>query len=176
MGNQDSASAARGMRILRLELTQPRSPEHEATRRTTRVHGAPCVDLGLLDHLEASRVELVAATRRLNPDAGPAPVDEGIYEWSDAATAHLAAGERRTRDMVEHRQLLEHAIRGGDPLIVRRERCPACRCFSLLWRDEIQRAVCVQRECRDVDGRASQWQLKQLAHHHVAPRPQRAAN
>lgn len=179
MGNQDSATshtAAAAMRLLRTNLTQPRAVDHEATRRTTRVHGAPTIDLGLLEHLENTRTELIGATRRANPDAGPAPVDERIYAWSDAATAHLAPHERLARDMVAYRQGLEHALRAGDHQAIRRERCPACRCYSLLWRERIQRAVCIQRECRDEIGRAPQWHLRQLAQYHLTSRPQRAAN
>ncbi|MEU8682944.1 hypothetical protein [Streptomyces sp. NPDC048611] len=178
MGNQDSATptAATSMRLLRNQLTQPRPTNPEATRRATRVHGAPVVDLGLLDHLEETRTELIAATRRANPNAGPAPVDEGIYAWSDAATAHLQPGERQARDVVAHRQALEHALRVGDERVIRQERCPGCRCYSLMWRGTIERAVCIQARCRDEIGRASQWELKQVAHHHVTSRPQRAAN
>lgn len=178
MGDPDSDThaAATSMRILRGELTEPRATAHEATRRATRVHGAATIDLGILDHLEKSRTELIAATRRIALNAGPAPVDEGIYEWSDRATAHLAPYERRARDVVAYRQSLEHAIRSGRPEAVRRDRCPACRCLSLLWSEAMQRAVCIQDECRDEYGRAHQWELKQIAYYHVASRPQRAAN
>nr|WSX25502.1 hypothetical protein OG690_38105 [Streptomyces tubercidicus] len=182
MGNQEQDSATRtaatGMRILRDGFTAPRARQPDAGPTATRVHAPPPCDLGLLDHLRSTREELIAATRAAlaGQPLEPAPADEGIYQWNASATAHLPLEKQQACEAIVYRQSLEHAIRAGDDLIIRRQRCPGCRCFSLMWRDRIQRAVCIQRGCRDHIGRASQWELKQIAHHHVTSRPQRAAS
>ncbi|MFJ8677178.1 hypothetical protein [Streptomyces sp. NPDC093589] len=183
MGYEDSSTtrAAAGMRILQEEFTAPRARTADGAPRARAVHAPPPCDLGLLDHLQQSRRELIDTTRVMlagHPTPQPlppAPADEGIYQWMVESTAHLDAGRRRAQDAIVYRQGLEHALRAGDTLVIRREACPGCGCWSLMWRQQIQRAVCIQRECRDDIGRASQWELRQLAHHHIANRPQRAA-
>lgn len=151
-------------------------PSHPSPRRT------PC-DLDLLDHFKATRSDLIETTRVLlsgetspPPQAIPHPLaDEGIFQWSVDATAHLSAEKQQVLEAVTYTKLLEQKLLTGDRRVINRHRCPGCRCLSLLWREVIQRAVCVQDECRDQLGRATQWELKQIAHHHVMSRPQRAA-
>ena len=183
MGDQESAAAA-GMRHLREELTAMRPRVIGNQPRATRVHGqAPC-DIDLLDHLTATRADLIETTRLLlagetvsPPTPIPAPpVDEGIFQWAADATAHLAHEKQQVREAIAYSKVLEQKVLTGDRRVVRTHRCPACRCFSLLWKHDLERAVCIQDECRDELGRASQWELRQLAHHHVTSRPRRAAN
>ncbi|MGW7636045.1 hypothetical protein [Streptomyces decoyicus] len=187
MGNQEQDSATRaaaGMRHLRQELTAMRPRHVGSTRRATRAHAEPPCDLDLLDHLTATRSDLIETTRILlsgetnpPPQAIPHPLaDEGIFQWSVDATAHLSAEKQQALEAVTYTKLLEQKLLTGDRRVINRHRCPGCRCLSLLWREHLQRAVCVQDECRDQLGRATQWELKQVAHHHVMSRPQRAAN
>ncbi|MFE7780310.1 hypothetical protein [Streptomyces nigrescens] len=182
MGDQESATAAAGMRYLREELTAMRPRAIGNKPRATRVHGdLPC-DLDLLDHLVSTRSDLIETTRALladNPPPTPIPrppVGEGIFQWSIDVTAHLPEEKQQVREAIAYRKVLEQKILTGDRRAIRTHRCPACRCYSLMWRAVIERAVCIQDECHDELGRASQWELKQIAHHHVTSRPQRAAN
>jgi hypothetical protein len=179
MGDDDSATtAAAGMRLLRQEFTQPRARTADAGPRASRVHAPPPCDLGLLDYLEERRAEVIDATLTATadgPQPPPAPADEGIYQWMVDATAHLDGARRRVQEAIAYHHKIAYAIRAGDNLVIRRLSCPKCRCYSLMWRESIQRAVCIQRACRDKAGRASQWDLKQLAHHHIETRPQRVA-
>lgn len=181
MGDQESATAAASMRYLREELTAMRPRAIGNRPRATRVHGQPPCDIDILDHLRSTREELIETTRILlagEPcrNVPPPPADEGIFQWAADATAHLAEEKQRVREAIAYGKLLEQKTLTGDKLAIRQHRCPACRCYSLMWRAPIERAVCIQDECRDELGRASQWELKQLAHHYVTSRPQRAAN
>ncbi|MFJ6608147.1 hypothetical protein [Streptomyces lydicus] len=182
MGDLESAAAA-GMRHLREELTAMKPRAIGNRPRATRVHGDTPCDLDLVDHLASTRTDLIETTRLLLAgETAPAPdlqvpaVDEGIFQWAADATAHLGETKRRAVEAVAYSKLLEQRILTGDRRAVRRERCPACRCFSLLWKSDLERAVCIQDECRDELGRAHQWEIKQIAHHHVTTRPHRAAN
>lgn len=179
MGDDDSATtAAAGMRLLRQEFTQPRARQADAGPRASAVHAPPPCDLGLLDYLEERRAEVIDATLTATaggPTPPPAPADEGIYQWMVDATAHLDGARRRVQEAIAYHHRIAHAVRAGDHLLVRTISCPKCWCFSLQWREPIQRAVCVQRRCTDSSGLASQWNLKQLAHHHIETRPQQAA-
>ncbi|MFI7096792.1 hypothetical protein [Streptomyces lydicus] len=182
MGDQEAAAA--GMRHLRSELTAMRPRAIGNRPQATRVHGQPPCDIDLLDHLISTRADLIETTRLLlagetSPPPTPIPtppVDEGIFQWAADATAHLAAEKQLVREAVAYSKHLQQKVLTGDRRAVRRERCPACQCFSLLWKNDLERAVCIQDECRDELGRAHQWELRQLAHHHVTTRPRRAAN
>ncbi|MFG2532792.1 hypothetical protein [Streptomyces sp. NPDC048516] len=174
MGNADtSATAAAHMRTLR-EISGPLARKGDTSpSRAKPAHAPAPIDLGLLDHLEASRAEIVAAVRDANPAAGPAPLDEGIYQWMVDATPQLDEDRRRVHEALAYRQGLEHALRAGEEKVIRRHACPACRTWGLFWSRPAQRAACVNRYCSDAAGRRSTWTLSQLAHHHIATQAER---
>ncbi|MGW5690297.1 hypothetical protein ACWEWX_04805 [Streptomyces asiaticus] len=170
MGDGDKDTAAARLRLLQ-EATAPgitpRRPT--GTRRTPpgSPPGAP-IDLGMLDYMAACRNELVTHTRTQAPTAGAAPADTAdLYEWMYQQTAHLAAEKQLVRDAMVIRQSLEHAIAAGDEDAVRYETCPACNCWSLLWKQARRAALCANRRCTDDNGLPHWWRLNQIAEHHV---------
>ncbi|MCA1224115.1 hypothetical protein, partial [Streptomyces sp. 8L] len=144
--------------------------------RTARATIAPTpVNLGILAHLEATAAELTqhaqadAAAARLAGATVPAqpanPAD--LYGWWENLPITNEA-RRLHRDTVIYRQMLEHAIPEGDiKTLIRRHRCPACRCFGLQWRSSARRAMCFNAHCTDRFGASRLWTLEQIAVHHI---------
>lgn len=178
MGNgadDTTVTAERRMRLIRNEFTT-RARSTDPGPRTRAPHSPSPIDLDILDHVTRSVAEIVTHTRAVAPDAGPAPADAAkVYAWMRDHTAHLDETRQRVRDTLVFRQSLEHAVRMGDEKAIRRERCPGCECWGLFWRAAAKRAVCVNRYCVDDMGRPSVWTLAQLAQHHMAQIPRRAA-
>lgn len=181
MGSGDSHTAARRLRLLQREFTQPASrgpvPKAEYTdaARTSPPHStahsradAP-VNLAIVHHIGRSVAEVEEYTRALAPDAGPIPADPPrIYEWSRSNTPDLEPGKLAVREAMIYRQGLEHSIAMGDVKIVRPHPCPKCGCYGLFWQSTRQRAICVNGRCTDANGLAHAWSLARLARQHVA--------
>lgn len=135
----------------------------------SRTPAAP-LHLATLDHITASYAEVVEHTRSANPDAGPAPARaDAVYDWAREHTAHADEAVQQRAAVIEYRQYLEHAIRAGDwRKVIRPHRCPECRTFGLMWKDEMQRVLCTNTRCVDRDGFSTTVTLSRLAHEHVA--------
>jgi hypothetical protein len=142
-----------------------------AGTRTPATVSPALVDLSMVDHLSACVREMVGHARQANPDAGPAPdrIDD-TYAWYIANTANSDEAVRQRRDTVIYRQSLEHAIAAGNTKVVPPHRCPACRCFGLMWERNQRTVVCTNKRCRSKDGLSQTWSLAQLAYEHVAER------
>lgn len=155
--------------------------EHPVTgpgdgRRSPRTVPAAPLDLGTVDHIQSTVVELAAHVRAHNPDAGPLPDSAAaVYEWAREHTEHAEETVKRRHDVIVYRQHLEHAIRLGDTNVVRRHSCPGCGCVGLHWRPALGKAVCRNRRCTTRDGRASTWTLAHLAHQHIEAQEKLAA-
>ena len=167
-GDGDGAAA-------RLQHLQTYYREHPVTGplegHTTLVHPGAPLSLGTLDHITASVREVAEHTRALNPHAGPVPeAAAAVYDWAREHTEHADPIDRERGEVIEYRQMLEHAVRAGDIKVIRRHRCPKCRCWGLMWLGEAQRAVCTNTECVDRDGFSNQFSLSRLATEHVASR------
>ena len=165
VAHTDTTTAAAGLRALQNDLTQPRTRSAGTPGRSaTTVHPAAPIDLGLLDHIERHAGEVRAWTREVAPAAGPAPREaDELYAWMGEHTASLDEGIARVRDAMLHRHKLSHALAAGNEKVIRRESCPGCGCWGLVWRATTRRAVCPVRSCRDARGRPSSWTVQQLA-------------
>ncbi|MFD8469032.1 hypothetical protein ACFV10_28490 [Streptomyces cyaneofuscatus] len=162
-------TTAQKLRLLQAEFTQYERTGPGDGRTATRVEAPSPINLGVLDYLATATTEVMEHTRALAPDAepfaGPLP---GLYEWSRQQTANLDAERQAAREALIYRQGLEHALEMGDTTVIRKHPCPGCGCWGLIWRPAVQRAVCPSRYCVDADGLSRTWELKTLAHHHVA--------
>ncbi|QBJ94491.1 hypothetical protein D0Z67_29425 (plasmid) [Streptomyces seoulensis] len=143
--------------------------EHPVTgpvegHRTTTEAGTP-LNLSTHDHITASVHEVTDHTRAVNPDAGPAPATvDAVYDWCREHTAHAPEEARLRLAVIERRHYLEHSLRAGDRLVIRKERCPKCRTFGLEWLRSDQRAICTNRRCTARDGASRRFTVAHLAH------------
>lgn len=188
-GEQSIAGVAGArLQILRDNLAQPHGPRpaDAPPGRTSHTHGAPPLDLAVLEHVRASVDELLTHARTeartcfcgCGKAVGCMPTTDltAAYAWFlDEGTADLDAGKARVREAIVYRQSLEHALRYGDEVVIRRESCPGCQCWSLIWRQIAQRAGCINSDCRGKTGRGSTWTLQQLAENAVEKTYARAA-
>ncbi|MFH8483654.1 hypothetical protein [Streptomyces sp. NPDC018055] len=165
---QDHTTATR-LRNLQAEFTQHERRGPSDGRTATRTEAPALVNLAVLDYVTAATNELYEHTRAAAPDAGPysGPLP-GLYEWARRATADHDTEQQQARETVIYRQGLEHAIAMGDTTVIRKHPCPGCGCWGLMWRPAVQRAACINRYCLDDDGLSRSWELKTLAHHHIA--------
>jgi len=142
---------------------------------THPVHSPALVDLGVVDHVNASVAELVDYAHDVAPDGEP--LSEGaqnVYRWVVDRTSDAPAEVRQRRDTIIYRQSLEHAIAAGDVKVVRPHRCPACRTLGLFWRAEFGKAVCTNGRCLTKDGLSHKWSLARLAYEHIAEQYEKA--
>lgn len=173
-------TAAARLKLLRQEFTTPTRRSQPARRVPSSGPPSAPVNLAIIDHMAACRHEVITHTRAAAPDASPAP-DKApdVYEWAYQETAHLAAEQQITRDAMVLRQSWEHAIAMGDGdevhAIVRRESCPACRCWTLFWRPARHAAVCANQNCADADGLPVVLELNQIALAYVTARNARSS-
>jgi len=173
-----AARAATSLRYLAAAQTAPRARPSDGPRRTRPSTPAAPIHPGILDHVTAARREVVEHARAVIPEdlvRGPVPREAvEVYRWYEQHTPYLDAGARRAGEAIMYRQALEHALRARDTTVIRRERCPSCRCFSLLWQGALQAAVCVND--RDLHhGRPRRYTLAQLAETAVGNSSMRAA-
>ncbi|WP_329474199.1 hypothetical protein OIE75_41165 (plasmid) [Streptomyces sp. NBC_01723] len=127
----------------------------------------------VLEHIDRTVAEVITTTREANPDPGPIPDDNAdIYRWCVEATANAPEAVQQRRDTLEYRHRLEHALAAGDTTVIRRHRCPDCQAPGLFWRNNISKAMCVNRHCarRTSDGRHRTFSLAELAHEYVQGR------
>jgi hypothetical protein len=133
---------------------------------------------GILDHMTASRGEMVEHARAAIPTERvrrPVPHDVAeVYRWYEEHTPYLDPAARRAGEAIMYRQHLEHAVRARDGVVIKKERCLSCRCFSLVWYAPLGAAVCSNE--RDLDrGRPRRFSLAQLAERAVENSSMRAA-
>lgn len=140
-------------------------------RTPTRTAKVP-LSLATLDHINASVAEVIDHTRTANPHAGPAPSRaDAVYDWARQHTRLADDTVRQRTEVIEYRQYLEHAIRAGDwRKVIRPQRCPECRTFGLMWRADMQAALCTNTRCVDEDGTSTTVTLARIAHQHVTSR------
>lgn len=163
MGIGDDTTAARRLRLLQREFTQPERRPEPGARRTAPTATAP-LNLGIVDYIGAAVAEVEQHTRSAAPDAGDYLGDAaGVYDWMREHTAHLDDERQATREQVIYRQSLEHAILMGNDKVVRPHRCPECQCFGLLWDSARRKAVCSNLDCVDDRGLTNAWSLNRLA-------------
>lgn len=165
----DNTTTAQRLRLLQAEFTQFERRGPGDGRTATRTESPALINLAVLDRIHAAVHEVVEHTRATVPDAGPVPADaHRVYDWARQHTAHLEPERQQARETVIYRQGLEHALAMGDTTVIRKHPCPGCGCWGLMWRPAVQRAACPNRYCLDDDGLSRSWELKTLAHHHVA--------
>jgi hypothetical protein len=176
MGNRtddDSAASRLGTLIGHLRQRPVTGPEGHSYipsgPHTHPTHSPALVDLSVVDHITASLREVVDYTREVAPDADPLPEDvQDVYRWVVENTYDAPLDVQRRRDTIVYRQRLEHAIAAGDIKVVRPHRCPACRTLGLMWRGELQAAVCTNGRCLTREGLSRKWTLARLAYEHIA--------
>jgi hypothetical protein len=176
MGAQhDDTTATTSLRLLNRYFRERPTTSAEghsyigsAPRATATAPGLP-YNATVTDLIDSSVAEVADHTRAVNPDAGPLPARlEAVYDWYREHTAHADEDQRRRGEAIVYRQQLEHAIAMGAFEVVRPHRCPACATFSLMWRQERQRALCTNQRCLGRDGMSRTWTLARLAYEHVA--------
>lgn len=168
MGAKEEDTASSLLRLLHTDFREhPRSaPEGRRSRAT---YPAAPVNLSVVDLIDASVREVADHTRAVNPDAGPLPERvEAVYDWYRENTRHTDEAQRQRGEAMVYRQQLEHAIAMGDVSVIPPHRCPACRTFGLMWKPELERALCTNRRCLTRDGMSRTWELAKLAYEHVA--------
>lgn len=150
--------------------------EHPVTGPAIRstpstVPGTP-LNLATHDYIAASVAEVVQHTRAANPQAGPLPARvEAVYDWCREHTQHADEAVAERTAALEYRHRLEHAIRAGDDKVIRPHRCPdpECGTITLHWQADIQRAMCLNRNCAKRNGGiARRWTLARIAYEAVA--------
>lgn len=163
----------------RLHLLDTYYREHPNTgpsgrRSPSTTPGAP-LNLGILDHLDACRDEVVQHARTDAGDLPPLPARvRDVYDWWEEQTRDAGPEVRLQRDIVIYRQGLEHAIRLGDTKVVRPHPCPACGTWGLEWQSQPGKALCLNRKCRDRHGMARMWSLAALATQYVTEKENRS--
>lgn len=174
---QPSRTATTSLRLLEQNLTAMRGRPAGPSGRTRSPHGAPAVDLGILDHMTRSRDELVSHVRAATPapvTLGAVPREEAaVYQWCEDNSAHLDAAARQAAEVIMVRQALEHALMAGDRLAVRKMRCPSCRCFGMLWMAGA--AVCINDRDLDDNRRPRAFTLRALAQFAVQEAAEKSA-
>jgi hypothetical protein len=177
MGNRtdddDTAAGRLGQLIGQLRqrpVTGPEGHSYIASGSHARpTHSPALIDLAGVDHITDSVRELVDYTREVAPDAEPlAGYAQDVYQWAADSTRDAPEEVQQRRATIEYRQRLEHAIAAGDIKVVRPHRCPACRCFGLMWERQQRTVVCTNGNCRTKDGLSRKWSLARLAYEHIA--------
>lgn len=136
-------------------------------RSATRVHSPAPANDTVLDHLAACDGEIadfIAQARR-----APAPaVEPGLptraaaYERARAQAEGLGMDWPSYLAAMEWRHAASSALLMGDTDVIRREPCPACRTWGLIWVVSHKAAMCVNRYCAQRGG-PRMWTLAQLA-------------
>lgn len=170
--------AAASLRLLHAGLTALPARPSDPSGHTRSPHGAPPIHPGILDYLVSSEDEVVRHARTAVPaDQVQRPIPRehaDVYTWLAEHTPYLDPEARRVGDAIVYRQALEHALRARDVTVIRKERCPSCRCLGLIWRPSEQRAVCSNG--RDLlHGRPRRYTLAELAEKAVENLTNRAA-
>ncbi|MBI0311663.1 hypothetical protein [Streptomyces javensis] len=151
-----------------------------ASRTARRVHGSAPANTLVLDHLAACDGEVadfIAAARQA-PVSSNTSGDSGrasVYRRARVQAEELGLDWKRYLEAMEWRHATSTALLMGDKDVIRPERCPACRTFGLVWVEDSNAAMCVNRYCA-VRGQPRMWTLTQLAAEHVADRQYRVAN
>lgn len=181
-GDQETAVAMRAalsLRYLADSQTPLRARPQGPSGHTRPSAPAAPIHVGILDHMTASRTELVEHARAAIPAdevRRPVPREAAeVYAWYEEHTPYLDAAARRAGEAIMYRQALEHALRNRDLTVIRKERCPSCRCFSLVWYAALGVAACVNERDLGGDGRPRRYSLAQLAEKAVEDSPMRAA-
>lgn len=167
-GTSDAEQAAAGLHLL--DTHYRRHPDHgPRDRRATSVTPGTPLNVDIVDHIDRCVAEVVHHTRAETPaPAGPPPARVAdIYDWYRQHTAEAGPEAQLRRDIVIHRQALEHAIAIGDHQVIRRYPCPACNTWGLMWQRELKRALCPNIYCRNTHGMAQTWALARLATQYV---------
>lgn len=172
-GSHDAAAASLNLLDLHFRHHPVTGPTE---RRSPSVSTAAPLNLDILDHIDRCVAEVVHHTRaETSQPAGPPPARVAdIYNWYREHTADAGPEVRLRRDIVIHRQGLEHAIALGDHKVVRTHPCPACQTWGLQWDRYGKRVLCFNRRCRDRHGMARTWTLVSLATAHVIRQENRA--
>lgn len=176
VGDPQIRLAARRLVALQDDVRQPHShPADGQPAAGPAAHSPSLLNLAVLEQMERARREVIEETRMASPTAGPAPYGAAVYAWMERSTAGLRDERAQVRAAMVYRQSLQHAVAAGQVTAVRRESCPSCACWSLVWDAARQRAVCAVRLCTDDRGRPSVWTLAQLAEKAVENISERAA-
>ncbi|MFD8839779.1 hypothetical protein [Streptomyces griseofuscus] len=168
MAHGDTTDAAARLRELHQHFREYQATGPQQGHATTVSAPAP-MRLDILDHITASVREIADHTRTVNPDAGPLPERvQDAYAWMHSNLAAADEGDQLRADAIEYRQYLEHCLEANDTDTVRKEvrrqSCPKCGCWGLMWVPESQRALCTNTECVDPDGFSTSVSLGRLAH------------
>lgn len=178
MGEETVANTAASMRRLAGNLSVMPGRPTDPSGRTRPAHAPAPIDLGILAHMTAARDELVAHARAAAPgtDLAPVPRDAAaVYQWWADNTPYLDDAAQRVGEALVYRQGMEHAIRLRDTTVIRREPCPSCGCYSLIWRGIERRALCVNDRDAADNGTPRRFTLAELAQQAVENLPIRAA-
>ncbi|MER5302190.1 hypothetical protein ABT039_22405 [Streptomyces lasiicapitis] len=149
-------------------------------RSATQVHSPAPANTTVLDHLASCDGEIadfIAAAREAPappPEPGQ-PSRAAAYERARVQAEHLGMDWQAYLAAMEWRHAAASALLMGETDVVRREPCPACRTWGLIWVVSRKGAMCVNRYCAE-RGRPRMWTLAQLAAERAARRLQRSAS
>ncbi|WP_329376200.1 hypothetical protein [Streptomyces sp. NBC_01483] len=170
----DTEDAASSLHLLATHYREhPQTGPSE--RRAPSVNPGAPLNLGILDRLEQCVDEVVEHARADAGDSlGPLPPRvRDVYDWWTDSTADASPEVRLRRDIVIYRQGLENAIRLGEHKRIRTHPCPGCHTWGLQWEPHRQKALCLNRKCRDRNGMARTWSLARLATQYVTEQESR---
>lgn len=170
MGNGDDDTAATNLRLLDQHFRQ--HPVTGPTERSAPTAKATTpVDLNIVDHIQACVTEITTDALAVNSRPSPLPDRVAdIYTWYLENTKTAGEAQRRRGATIIYRQKLEHAIAMRDYKVIPPHRCPACRTFGLMWRPQLQRALCTNMKCLNDEAMSNTWTLARLAYEHIAGR------
>lgn len=164
---QAAEQAADLMRYLQTECTTAgrgrRGDVMSNRSRPAPSTGSSPLDINVHDCIERARNEITTWTQAAVDTPGVAPNGADAYEWMATATRDLSGHKAAHRDAMIRRHELVFAVRAGDHEAPRREPCPRCGCWSIVWSPRLGLAVCTWSRCADDDGEPSTWSLQQLA-------------
>lgn len=177
--NPAAAYAARSVRALSASQGVLRARPTDPPGRNRPTAPASPIHAGILDHMLATRDEIVEQARAVIPPEQirrPAPRrHDAFYEWLGEHTPYLDEKARLVTEAMMYRQGLQLRMKTRDAAAIRWERCPSCRCFSLWWRRPFNAAVCFNTNDLDDSGRPRRYTLQQIAENAVEILRMRAA-
>jgi len=155
------------------------SPPEIPTQHTVRT-GIP-INHRILDHIttQDDAVHRFIAQARAAGVPGPDPAPgnrSAVYREAHRSADLLGDLWPGYLALREWTAAAETLLLMGDTSVVRREPCPACRTWGLVWDRAAQRAICINAHCAQRNrGLHHEWTTVQLAREALSRRPDRVA-
>ncbi|MER7707185.1 hypothetical protein ABTX81_30330 [Kitasatospora sp. NPDC097605] len=148
----------------------------------TRYDRSP-INVQVLQHVtkaDQDVAEFIERARRATGAAdAPLPADRtAVYRAAAAAAAEVGGDWPRYLAAMEWRTKVESELLLGDAGSIRREPCPECRTYGLIWVRAMHRVSCLNRHCAATTetGERRTFTVQQLANARTSARRLRVAS